>query len=311
MKRKRFKFFLIGLLSSLVFTFAVNGAEKSLETFFMEQVYFPPNTFLAQVSRENLVKKTPFDFNIETKSALVLKIEADGTQTVIFDKDSDQPLPIASLTKLMTVLVSLESQPLSQKIEITSQIISQQGNSGSLKVGERISVKELIKMALVESSNDAADALAEISGREDFVTLMNLKAKEIGLRSTRFSTPTGLEAEDNFSTARDLANLVILILKRYPLILDISSQSSITILSENEKPHHIAFNTNDLLAVGEIQDLKIVGGKTGYTDEAGGCIILVLKDQDNNYFINIILGTGLRESRFSEMKKLIEAFNVR
>ncbi len=311
MKRKRFKFFLIGLLSSLVFTFAVNGAEKSLETFFMEQVYFPPNTFLAQVSRENLVKKTPFDFNIEAKSALVLKIEADGTQTVIFDKDSDQPLPIASLTKLMTVLVSLESQPLSQKIEITSQIISQQGNSGSLKVGERISVKELIKMALVESSNDAADALAEISGREDFVTLMNLKAKEIGLRSTRFSTPTGLEAEDNFSTARDLANLVILILKRYPLILDISSQSSITILSENEKPHHIAFNTNDLLAVGEIQDLKIVGGKTGYTDEAGGCIILVLKDQDNNYFINIILGTGLRESRFSEMKKLIEAFNVR
>ena len=311
MKRKRFKFFLIGLLSSLVFTFAVNGAEKSLETFFMEQVYFPPNTFLAQVSRENLVKKTPFDFNIEAKSALVLKIEADGTQTVIFDKDSDQPLPIASLTKLMTVLISLESQPLSQKIEITSQIISQQGNSGSLKVGERISVKELIKMALVESSNDAADALAEISGREDFVTLMNLKAKEIGLRSTRFSTPTGLEAEDNFSTARDLANLVILILKRYPLILDISSQSSITILSENEKPHHIAFNTNDLLAVGEIQDLKIVGGKTGYTDEAGGCIILVLKDQDNNYFINIILGTGLRESRFSEMKKLIEAFNVR
>jgi len=311
MKRKRFKFFLIGLLSSLVFTFAVNGAEKSLEAFFMEQVYFPPNTFLAQVSRENLVKKTPFDFNIEAKSALVLKIEADGTQTVIFDKDSDQPLPIASLTKLMTVLVSLESQPLSQKIEITSQIISQQGNSGSLKVGERISVKELIKMALVESSNDAADALAEISGRDNFVNLMNLKAKEIGLRSTRFSTPTGLEAENNFSTARDLANLVILILKRYPLILDISSQSSITILSENEKPHHIAFNTNDLLAVGEIQDLKIVGGKTGYTDEAGGCIILVLKDQDNNYFINIILGTGLRESRFSEMKKLIEAFNVR
>jgi D-alanyl-D-alanine carboxypeptidase (penicillin-binding protein 5/6) len=311
MERKRFKFFLIGLTLSLVFTFAVNGAEKSLETFFINEVYFPPNNFLAQVSKENFLKKESFNLNIEAKSALVVKIEADGRQTVIFDKDSDQPLPIASLTKLMTVLVSLESQPLSQKIEITPQIISQPGSSGGLKTGERISVKELIKMALVESSNDAADALAEVNGRDNFVNLMNLKAKEIGLRSTRFSTPTGLEAEDNFSTARDITNLTFLILKRYSLILDISSQPSITILSENDKPHHIAFNTNDLLALGEIEGLKIVGGKTGYTDEAGGCITLVLKDQDNNYFINVILGASSQESRFSEMRKLIEAFNVR
>lgn len=185
------------------------------------------------------------------------------------------------------------------------------GNNGKLRVGEKIAVEELLEMALVESSNDAALALAGVNGRENFINLMNLKAAEIGLRSTRFSNPTGLEAENNFSTARDMANLAIFILKKYPLeILKISAQPSVIVLSENGERRHQAFNTNELLnSFDQINGLKIVGGKTGYTDEAGGCIILILKDKNNNYFINVILGADSRESRFSEMRKLIDAFN--
>ncbi|MDP3093219.1 MAG: serine hydrolase [bacterium] len=305
---KGLNFFTIGLGFSLIFTLIVNGAESELEVFLMNNVYFPQTVFLAQAPGDILAKKTSFDPGIEAKSALVVKIDDNGRQTVLFDKNSGQKLQIASLTKLMTALVSLETQPLSEKIEITPEIVSQEGES-SLKIGEKIAVKELMKMAIVESSNDAADALAEIYGRENFVNLMNFKAKEIGLRSTNFSTPTGLEAYNNFSTARDVANLTIFILKKYPLILNISAQASIIILSENEEVHHRAFNTNELLtSFEEIADLEIVGGKTGYTDESGGCIILVLRDGDN-YFVNVILGAGSRETRFSEMKKLIEAFN--
>jgi D-alanyl-D-alanine carboxypeptidase (penicillin-binding protein 5/6) len=311
---KGVKFFTIGIGIGLAFAVSVNSAQFALEDFLVDQIYIPEKTFLAQVSREILNKKNSFD--IKVKSALVVEIRNDGEQTIIFDKNSNAKMPIASLTKLMTAVISLENQSLSEKIEITQLMVSQEGNSGNLRVDEKIAVRELLKMALVESSNDAADALAEINGRENFINLMNLKAKEIGLRSTNFSTPTGLEVENNFSSARDMANLAISILKKYPLnndifpFLETSSQSSVIVLSENGETHHRAFNTNELLnSFNQTDDLRVVGGKTGYTDEAGGCIVIILKDKDNNYFVNVILGADSRESRFSEMRKLIDAFN--
>jgi len=304
------KFFLIGLTISLSLFAVLNAGELKLEDFLLSQLYLPSDTFLAQISNGNLFEKSLPTFDIAARSALVLKVKSNGQQTVLFDKSSSQELAIASLTKLMTAVVSLENQPLSQEVEISSTSVSQEGNSGNLKVGERIMVKELLKMALIESSNDAAEALAEVSGREEFVVLMNLKSKELGLRSTYFSTPTGLEAENNFSTARDLANLMIFILKNHPFILEISAQPSVIILSENDRPHHRAFNTNELLtSFAGIDNLKIVGGKTGYTDEAGGCIILVTKDQNGDYLIYLVLGADSQESRFSELKKLIQIFN--
>ncbi|MBI4359192.1 MAG: D-alanyl-D-alanine carboxypeptidase [Candidatus Nealsonbacteria bacterium] len=303
---KRLRFFFIGLGISLVFFGFLNAGELRLEKFLFGQLYLPQETFLAQASRPNLFQK----LDIKARSALVVKVESDGQQTVLFDKNSSQPLAIASLTKLMTAVVSLENQPLSKEVEISPSSVSQEGSSGNLKAGERIMVKELLKMALVESSNDAAEALAEVSGRKEFINLMNRKARELSLRSTHFSTPTGLEAEDNFSTARDLVNLTIFILKDHPFILEISAQPSVIILSENDRPHHRAFNTNELLlSLAGIENWKIVGGKTGYTDEAGGGVILVTKDRNGDYFINLVLGADSHESRFSELKKLVQAFN--
>ena len=313
---KGVKFFTIGIGIGLAFSLSVNSAQLVLEDFLVNQIYIPEKTFLAQISREALSKKNSFDIDIKVKSALVVEIRNDGEQIIIFDKNSNTKMPIASLTKLMTAIISLENQPLSEKIEITEPMVSQEGNNGKLRVGEKITVEELLEMALVESSNDAALALAEISGRENFINLMNLKAAEIGLRSTRFSNPTGLEAENNFSSARDMANLAIFILKEYPPnndifpFLETSSQSSVIVLSENGETHHRAFNTNELLnSFSQTDDLKIIGGKTGYTDEAGGCIVIILQDKDNDYFVNVILGADSRESRFSEMRKLIDAFN--
>jgi len=316
---KGIKFFTIGAGIGLTLALGVNSAQFIFEDFLVNQIYIPEKTFLAQISKETLSKRNLSDINIGAKSALVVKIKNSGEQVIVFEKNSNMKMPIASLTKLMTAIISLENQLLYEKIEITESMVSQQGNSGNLRIGEKITVKELLKMALVESSNDAADALAEVggvNGRDNFINLMNLKASAIGLRSTNFSTPTGLEVENNFSSARDIANLVIFILKEYPVnnsifpFLETSSQSSVIVLSENGEAHHRAFNTNELLnSFSEIDDLKIVGGKTGYTDEAGGCIVIILQNSDNDYFINIVLGADSRESRFSEMRKLIDAFN--
>lgn len=305
---KGIKFFTIGVGIGLAFSLSVNSAQFAMENFLIDQVYFPEKTLLAQISRESLSNKNLSDFSIKARAALAIKISNSGEQTVIFDQNSSAKMPIASLTKLMTAIVSLDNQSLSKEIEVNESMISQESSSGNLRIGEKIMVRELLKMALVESSNDAANALAEISGRKEFIEMMNSKVRDIGLKSTNFSTPTGLEMENNFSSARDMTNLVIFILNKYPLILDISAQPSVIVLSENGEPHHRAFNTNELLnSFGEIAGKKIVGGKTGYTDEAGGCIVLILKDNDNNYFVNVILGADSHESRFGEMKKLIEA----
>lgn len=307
---KGIKFFTIGIGLGLTFSLGVNSAQFTMENFLIDQVYIQEKTFLAQVSRESLNNGNLPDFKVKARSALVIKISDDGEQTIIFDQNSGAKMPIASLTKLMTAVVSFDNQPFSQKIKVSRSMIPKEWSNGDLKIGEKIMVRELLKMALVESSNDAANILAEISGRKEFIEMMNLKVKEIGLRSTNFSTPTGLEMENNFSSARDMVNLTIFILNEYPLILDISAQPSVVVLSENGEPHHLAFNTNELLnSFGSIAGKKIVGGKTGYTDEAGGCIILVLEDNDGNYFVNVILGADSHESRFSEMKKLIETFN--
>ena len=293
---KGVNFFLIGLTTSFLLAGLVNSSQARLEDFFYRQFYLEPTTFLAQVPiKETVNRILPEEAEIQAKSVLVLKISEDGNQEIIFEKDSQMRLPIASLTKLMTALISLENQKLSKAIETAG--------------GEKLEVRELLKMAL-ESSNDAAQALAEALGSENFLALMNSRAAAIGLRSTKFSTPTGLEAENNFSTARDLANLVLTILREQPVIFEISRQPEIAIFASDGRVDHRAVNTNELLRSLDLSgDLKIIGGKTGFTEEAGGCLVLVLRDREGNTYIDVLLGTAGNGARFLEARKLIEFFN--
>jgi D-alanyl-D-alanine carboxypeptidase len=312
---KSLRFFLIGLGVTSLFCFGLNFSQAKLEGFLVSQWAVGPEVLTAEIPKKPAMAendKPTNDFKVEAKSGLVLVLALDGSRKVVFDYNSDQKMPIASLTKLMTAVVSVESLPLSQKVVISETCVHQAGSAGDLKPGEKIAVRELLKMALVESSNDAAEALAEAYGREQFIELMNLKAGELGLGSTHFATPTGLEADSNFSTARDLTNLTLYIMDSHPLIMEISRQESLVVVSENETIHHRALNTNELLAnFAEITngELEIVGGKTGYTQEAGGCIILVTKDNAGDYFVNVVLGSSSWESRFLEMEKLVKNFN--
>ena len=215
---------------------------------------------------------------IEAKAALIFEPEKNK---ILYQKNIEQVLPIASLTKLMTGLVILEEINLDQIITVSKEAVGAYGDMGGLVVNEKISVKNLLHALLMESSNDAAVALAEAFKEVPLVYLMNKKAEELGLIKTHFVEPTGYNPA-NLSTALDLAKLVKYSLNQ-PVIWQIFKTVSIDLSSADGIINHHFTNTNQLLNSWP----TIIGGKTGYTDEAQGCMILVI-EQDLNKIRNYI-----------------------
>jgi len=296
---KNLKFFLATFLISLPFWWGINTSGQYLENFFFLRISQSPEFLSAQVlpsSLQNLPKKPP---EINAKSALSVKIDKDGNPKIIFEKDADQILPIASLTKLMTALITFEDYDLSEKITVSREATDQPEESGQLKVGQKLSVENLLYSTLIESSNDAAYALTDLVGEEAFVDLMNIETKFLGLKNTHFVDPAGY-GQDNYSTAKDLAQFSEYLLKNKPEIFNISKIVEFDLYDPDGVFHHKIINTDEIL-----KDYpQVIGSKTGYTTKAEGCLLLILKDpKDGSTLINIILGT---EDRFGEMKKLIK-----
>jgi len=325
------KFFLGSFFLSLPFWWGTNVAQKNLEDFlFWSQILNRPQIFSAQIAersegwrRTNVLRVVPEkklifskpvrnwqveNLKLTAESGISLLVNSQGNQEILFDKDSDEKLPIASLTKLITANIVLEHYDLSQIIEISHQAVEEEGNSGEFKIGETLTVENLLYSLLIESSNDAAEALTEVIGKDAMVDLMNLETKAIGMENTRFFNPTGLEPDNpngpiNYSTTKDLATFAAYLLKTNPKILEISTFSEYSLYSPEGIFHHKLTNTNELL--GEFSG--IIGSKTGWTPQAQGCLLLAIKaPKDRGVIINIILGSP---NRFEEMKKLINWLN--
>lgn len=299
---KNFKIFLVVFLISMPFWWGINVFEKYTEEFFFISFLSDPQSsglFLAQVIPihiQSIKKEAP---DIGARSAISVKIDKQGNQKIIFKKNPNQILPIASLTKLMTSYVVIDNYDFSQQLTISKKAIGQPENFGNLKVGESLSVENLMYIALIESSNDSAFALSELVTEKGFVKLMNLEAEHLGMLSTNFVDSTGYLPE-NHSTANDLVKLSQHIANVAPIIWEIASLPEFNLYTPDGVFHHQLSNTNELLG----KYSEIIGGKTGYTEEAGGCLILVLTNpEDGSLLINVILGS---EDRFKEMKKLID-----
>jgi D-alanyl-D-alanine carboxypeptidase len=317
-KNKGLKFFWIAFFASSLFFVAINSFGKNMEDyFFFNEIAKNPNLFRAQVSFEipkkeeikKEVKAEPEENSLEisAKSAISVLFSPDTKEEkTVFEKESNMVLPIASLTKLMVADIVLENYDLNRIIKISEDAVSQAGNIGNLKAGEELSVENLLYMTLIESSNDAAYALSETIGVNSFVNLMNIYAEYIGLKDTNFINPSGLDylQSSNSSTANDLAKLARYILGNYPQIFAITTLQSYEVLSPDGSVHHkIIQNTNELL--GEFPE--IIGGKTGLSPKANGCLLLILTDsKSSNYYINVILGS---DDRFGEMKKIIQTID--
>jgi len=233
---------------------------------------------------------------IEAKSAIVFNMEKNR---VLYEKEVDRILPIASLTKLMTALIVLENIELDEITIISEEAVKAYGETGELVVKEKISIRNLLHALLMESSNDAAVALSEaVEQKTDrlFTSLMNEKVDQMKLTSTRFSDSSGFNST-NISTVREIIEIVKHSFNQ-EIIWQILKTTEIDLYSDDDKIKHHWVNTDELLN----QLPNVIGGKTGYTTEAQGCLILVVEISSEK-IISVILGA---QERFLETEKLIK-----
>ncbi|HMM55781.1 MAG TPA: D-alanyl-D-alanine endopeptidase [Candidatus Desulfobacillus sp.] len=210
--------------------------------------------------------------NLMLKSTAVV-VQDQSTGEVLFEKNPDAVLPIASITKLMTAMVVLDAQlPLDEILAIGEEDVDTlKGTRSHLRVGSRLSRENLLLLALMASENRAAAALSRHypGGREAFIGAMNHKAAAIGLKDTRFHDATGLTAA-NVSSARDLTKMVAAA-SRYPLIRELSTTGE-RILEVDGRG--LAFHNTNLLVRSQTPGWEIAVSKTGYIREAGKCLVM-------------------------------------
>lgn len=202
--------------------------------------------------------------------------------TVLYEKNADNPQLIASITKVMTAIIAIEHGNLTDQVKISQEAVSAEGSSIYLIENEKISLADLLYGLMLRSGNDAAIAIAEHIGGsvEGFVYLMNEKTDWLGLEQTSFANPHGLDAEDHYSTAKDIADLM-----RYAMENEIFAEinQTKTYLSEARTYHW--HNKNKLLTN---YYPYTIGGKTGYTKAAGRTLVSVA-EKDHTQLIAVTI----------------------
>ena len=250
---------------------------------------------------------------LEAKAAYVYDVR---TQTVLFAKNENTRMPLASLAKIMSALVAEDLSPLYGTVTINEEALQAEGDNGLLK-DERWMLKDILDFSLLTSSNDGMHAVALALGAlekaganskeiiNDFVGEMNGKARELGLQNTYFWNETGLDESDikggAYGTARDMSTLLEYILRHYPEMLEDTRKATTTLLSLNNYPH-VARNTNSIVA--EIPGLLV--SKTGLTNTAGGNLVIVFDPELGRPIIVSILGST-EGGRFEDARILINA----
>ncbi|WZL73262.1 D-alanyl-D-alanine carboxypeptidase [Clostridiaceae bacterium 35-E11] len=250
------------------------------------------------------------EINLEAKAALLMEA---GSGEVILEKNIHQQLPPASITKMMTYLIAMEAVKtgkvtMEDEVRISSRAAKEKGASYKLREGEKIKLGELIEVMMIVSANDAAWAIAEHVGGnvENFVQKMNEKAEELGMTKSYFVNPNGMPEpkEGNLMTARDIAVLTKYIIDYYEKnVLPLTDKG----FFQNPIRNFYKENTNGLLKVLP----EVDGLKTGYTDEAGYCLVSTMKvkkkevDEQDFRLISVVLGTADEQKRVVESQKLL------
>lgn len=235
-----------------------------------------------------------------------------GSTQVFAKRREFKPVPPASLIKLLTAVIAQESLPKTIWITFSEDARNVEEKRSNALTGEAFLRDDTLRLVLIESANDAARAISEtVAGGagttfqerlEAFAALMNEKAKNLGMKNSVFSNPTGLDPESSdepqYSTAEDLARLAEYIEYEHPRLWEISRTAETVVYSDASKEYRIK-NTNELL--GEFPG--ILGGKTGFTDEARGTLIFLYPFRSDRVAIVVLLGS---EDRFGDGRKVIQ-----
>lgn len=219
---------------------------------------------------------------VSAKAAVVI---CGDTGEVLFSKNHTERLPMASTTKIMTGLLLCEYGNLDREITITAEMVRVEGSSMGLLVGDKVTLHDLLYGLMLASGNDAANTIAVVmaGSTKAFADLMNNKSKEIGLKNTSFVTPSGLDDENHYTTAYDLALLTKYAMKNKDFAEAVGSKSAV--LNYGNPPYRRTLtNHNKLLKSVE----GCVGVKTGFTKKSGRCLVSAVK-RDGKYVIAVTL----------------------
>ncbi len=225
---------------------------------------------------------------------------------ILYLKNAHERLPIASLVKVMTVLIALEYKKMDDQFVVSQKAAEMEPDKMLLIAGEKLNLKELLDGIFLVSANDAAEVLAERStgSREEFIRLMNSKASQLGMKDTFYVNPTGLDEDVNnsYSSAYDLALLTRYLIRNYPEVVDISKTEHIFLPQTESHQDYDMYSGINLLTTYP----GVVGFKTGYTPEAG-LTLITLARINGHEVIGVLLGSG---DRRDEAKELLDySFN--
>jgi len=293
----------IGLWSIVAILLGLIFASLAFRVAGYQKINTQENTTLTTISNpETLTKPEPTDFYFIKDQNLKPNVKAGSffvgdldTGEVILQKDSDTKMPIASVSKLFTATVSLDNQNQEDYTKISQFALNTEGQNGDLHLNEKIKVGDLIYPLLLESSNDAAEAIAGYTGRDSFLGMMNQKVKDLGLSNTSFQDPSGLSA-GNISTSVDLFKFAKYLKENKPDLLKITKERS----QNNAK--HTWFNNSQFLGMDGYQ-----GGKRGYTDKAMQTAVSIFSvplGQSNDRNIGIVLLHS--PDRYKDMQNIVK-----
>jgi len=254
------------------------------------------------------------EIELTAKAAILVEME---TGQVLYEKEADMQWAPASTTKIMTALVALENADLDTKMKASANAVNSipwdYGIAG-IKVGEELTLNDLLHFVLIISANEAANVIAENvspSGRiEDFIELMNKEAERLGLKNTHFTNSYGLDEDTHYSTARDLSIMAREAMK-YPVFREIVAKKEVPLPDTNLRTSnqwekwHIESTNRLLNSTSEYYD-HVTGIKTGYTGKAGRCLVFSAINSEGLELVGVILGTENYDTLFRESQELLE-----
>lgn len=238
------------------------------------------------------------NYNLYQKPIAGSYIAVDiSNNSVLLQKNADKQFSMASVTKLMNAVVSVENISMDQNITLTEKMLLPLGQTPVLYSGLKITANDLLKATIIQSSNDSAEALSYFLGKENFINLMNQKAKELGMSDTVYYDTNGLDL-NNKSTASDLAKLISYIYKNHPQILEITKNNDFWLPDQNGNMLKFR-NGNNFYYMGEF-----VGGKTGYIPEAKQTFDSIFNVNGKSIAIAVLYSDNRMADIFSILRQL-------
>lgn len=267
------------------------------------------NSFAIKTSDQSLEGKP----DILAKSAVLMDAKSGE---ILYEKNMNSSKEPASLTKIMTALLVVENLQLDKMVTVDEEVTWAEGSSIHLKTGEQISVRELLYALLLKSANDAAVALAKaVSGdTENFVIMMNKKASELGLKSTRFKNPNGLHVSDHYTSAHDITIIAREAMKNdiirsyVSTVFHIIPKTNMSEARNLENINHLLCMTDETVEVNGCKRPVFyegaIGVKTGYTNEAKHCMVSMATRGEKEFLVTVM--SSDKDGKYSDSIKLLD-----